>query len=192
METAKRAQTLSPIVVWLAWTGGSFLAGVVALALSFGILRLVDGNEDRLAAPILITALVLLLGVAQALVLSMRLRRPWGWLGVSAAGCALAVLVFLLIAVLGAMGNLNPMGWTTTLTLIIFGACMGVVQWAYLRRLWSQAIWWIPASILGWALPGLLVGRAFTSPLQLTMLGIIPAAITGALVAWWFSGLDRP
>jgi hypothetical protein len=81
---------------------------------------------------------------------------------------------------------------TTTLTLTIYGASTGVVQWAYLRRQWTQAIWWIPSSIIGWALLGIMVGPVFTNLYQVTLLGLVPASVTGLLVAWWFSGNSRP
>jgi hypothetical protein len=187
METVKKDRQLSPIDTWLAWVGGSFLASVLALVVSFGLLRLSRLNEDRWGFAFLVPSLVLFLGIAQALVLSIRLRRTGWWVVVTAAGCILSVLVFLLLSFLASQGYLNPMGMTTTLTLAIFGACTGVVQFLYIRPKWSQAGWWIPASLVGWALPGILVGQVFTAPLQMTLLGAIPAAVTGVLVAWWFA-----
>lgn len=188
MEAANRNRKSSPIVIWLAWAGGSFLAAACALGLTLVILRVSGVNEDRWMGRILVPALVILLGVAQALVLSLRLKRAGWWVGVTAAGCALTILIFMLISKLASMGLVNPFGMTTTLTLMIYGACTGVVQWVYLRRRWAQAIWWIPASIIGWALPGILVGPVFTNLNQMTWVGLVPAAVTGLLVAWWFSG----
>jgi hypothetical protein len=179
----------TPFETWLAWAGGSFLAGICALVLSIAIVRWSGANEDRWMIPVLVPALVVFLGVAQALVLSMRLQRAaWWWVGVTAAGCGLSILILLLISTLGSNGNLNPAGITITLALMIYGACTGIAQWLYLRRRWSRAIWWVPASIIGWALPGIIVGQVFTSPIQITLVGLLPASVTGLLVAWWFSG----
>jgi len=185
-------QRLSPFVIWIAWAGGSTLASACALALTLLILRVSNVNEDRWMARILVPALVILLGVTQAAVLSLRLKRAGWWVGVTAAGCALSILIFMLISGLASKGLLNPFGMTTTLLLTIYGASTGVVQWAYLRRQWTQAIWWIPSSIIGWALPGILVGPVFTNLYQVTLLGLVPASVTGLLVAWWFSGNSRP
>ena len=185
-------QRLSPFVIWIAWAGGSTLASACALALTLLILRVSNVNEDRWMARILVPALVILLGVTQAAVLSLRLKRAGWWVGVTAAGCALSILIFMLISGLASKGLLNPFGMTTTLLLTIYGASTGVVQWAYLRRQWTQAIWWIPSSIIGWALLGIMVGPVFTNLYQVTLLGLVPASVTGLLVAWWFSGNSRP
>jgi hypothetical protein len=46
---------------------------------------------------------------------------------------------------------------TTSTSLILFGALVGTGQWLALRR-HLRAGWWIPATCLGWAVTGLIVG----------------------------------
>ena len=46
---------------------------------------------------------------------------------------------------------------TTSTSLILFGALVGTGQWLALRRHF-QARWWMPATCLGWAVTGVIVG----------------------------------
>jgi len=78
---------------------------------------------------------------------------------------------------------------TTSTSLILFGALVGAGQWFALRRhLWAR--WWMPATCLGWAVTGLIVGTvsgvAFgtvsTIGPRLGVGGTVAAAVTNCAV----------
>jgi hypothetical protein len=47
--------------------------------------------------------------------------------------------------------------WTVGLSWTIFGVFVGAAQWWVIRRL-IAASWWLPATVLGWVLSGVVVG----------------------------------
>jgi hypothetical protein len=78
---------------------------------------------------------------------------------------------------------------TTSTSLVLFGALVGTGQWLALRR-HLRAGWWMPATCLGWAVTGLIVGTvsgvAFgtvsTIGPRLGVGGTVAAAVTNCIV----------
>lgn len=78
---------------------------------------------------------------------------------------------------------------TTSTSLILFGALVGTGQWLALRR-HLRAGWWMPATCLGWAVTGVIVGTvsgvAFgtvsTIGPRLGVGGTVIAAVTNCIV----------
>jgi hypothetical protein len=78
---------------------------------------------------------------------------------------------------------------TTSTSLILFGALVGTGQWLALRR-HLRAGWWMPATCLGWAMTGVIVGTvsgvAFgtvsTIGPRLGVGGTVAAAVTNCIV----------
>jgi hypothetical protein len=170
-----------PLRAALAWIGIMLLAGwaaVIALLLVTLIASLLISpfNEDNFATNAFIPALVICTTVGQMLVLRGILGSAWGWLAAGAVGWS---LIYGLVGVL-LRPYLPDLGPEVSLTLI--GLCVGVVlgitQWAFLRRHFSGAGWWVPASIVGWTLLGLIRSNS------LFILGLMPGVLGGAVLAY--------
>ena len=168
------------VAVWFLWVivntvGAALAVGIIFLALSIpGI------DEDKALPYIAIPAFGLLISIAQFMLLSTYIpRNGWSILA-SLAGWSLGFATILLF---GRFVSFAAVQGTET-TLVIIGTCLGLAQWFILRPHLAAALWWIPANIFGWWLLGLLVGRAFTSLIQLTLIGTIPALLTGAALAF--------
>ncbi len=144
------------------------------------------------------------IGLAQWLVLRRGLPHTGGWVAATLAGYA-AIGVLPLIA-----GALQPgwpdwaftliiggkMHWLARveptwpaaaslpggLTLILFGALLGVMQWLVLRGRVHQAGWWVAISAGGWALAVALSTVSWA--LFVLMSWSIPAAVAGAGMVW--------
>jgi hypothetical protein len=170
----------NPIAAWFLWVivntvGAAVAVGIISLARSIpGI------DEDKALPYIAIPAFGLLISIAQFMLLSTYIPRNGWWILASLAGWSLGFPTILFI---GRFVSFAAMQGTET-TLVIIGTCLGVAQWFILRPHLAAAPWWIPANILGWWLLGLLVGRAFTSLIQLTLIGAIPALLTGAALVF--------
>jgi hypothetical protein len=77
----------------------------------------------------------------------------------------------------------------TGVSMTMFGALVGGAQWLALRRR-VRAGWWLPATCLGWALSGVIVGAlsgvtagtVSTIGPDVGLLGFVVAAVAGCLV----------
>jgi hypothetical protein len=56
--------------------------------------------------------------------------------------------------------------------LMLVGGCLGTAQWLVLRKHIPNAIWWIPANMVGWGLVG------FTASLGIFTVLVYPAVTT--------------
>jgi len=62
--------------------------------------------------------------------------------------------------------------WSGAIQLVLVGGLPGVAQWLVLRNHIPNAFWWIPASMIGWGLVGILGNLGF-------IVFIFPAVATG-------------
>lgn len=176
------ASVISSVRPWLLWVGASLLGAGLAGGITYLLIfhpAVID--EDRWAAFVFVPAFGILTGLAQAAVLSRWGRHAFWWVAVTLIGWLLAYVSIV------ALGSLLPparLGSTAT-TLIILGASTGIIQWMMMRQHFPSASLWILASVLGWALLALIVGKAFTQPADLALVGAVPSSATGTLLAWW-------
>jgi len=111
----------------------------------------------------------LTIGVAQWLVLRMKIPNAYWWILATGAGWIVGRLIALL---------LFPPEYGILAGSAI-GAAMGSFQWLILRRHVNRTYWWIIMSILGWL-------WAMTSVLGLYLIGVVAGAITGFALNFLF------
>ncbi len=182
--------------LWLAWTlatAAGMLLGLVPFAFFVADL---DSGLVRILVPLLAG---LLIGLLQWLALRPYLTRSVDWVLTGGAGWALGFALGLLV--IQAIGG-NPLG--ALLGYLLFGLIIGALQWPVLRREIPNALPWIIASMLGWAL-GAYLGQAVLTGLSggeglsqvvSTMVvagvtGLVAGAITGLALVWIVRQPDR-
>jgi hypothetical protein len=137
-------------------------------------------TEDFLFDYVFFPLLVLLTGLLQYLLLRRYLPRMGWWIVATALGWPLGIAVVYLGYAIWPIALSANSPWSATLV----GAVVGLAQWLVLRQRVLRAGWWVPASALGWGLVRLIAGEVFTSPVELLIIGAVPAAVTG-LAMWW-------
>lgn len=180
--------------LWLWWVLANTVGSAVGAALAFGSMNAVKAfvpgagaNEDRVFGVMLLATLVVAIGLAQWAVMRRHVPQAWQWPFASALGvCVGFALVISAGTLLGAravlpygLGMLSGMAG-----MALFGLGVGAVQWLYLRQHVAHSGWWILASAFGWAVLGIVVDKAFTVPIQVAFVGLVPALFTGAALVW--------
>ena len=123
-------------------------------------------TEDLMIDYVFFSLLVLLSGLLQYLLLRHYLPRMGWWIAATALGWPLGIaVVYLGYTIWPVALNANSM-WSAAL----IGAVIGLAQWLVLRRRVPRAGW--------------IAGEVFTSPVELLIIGAVPAAVTG-LALWW-------
>jgi hypothetical protein len=174
--------------LWLAWTlatTAGMLLGFVPVAL---LGREVDALWVRLLLPLWAGFLV---GLFQWLALRPYLTHAADWLVNGGLGWAAAFALGLLVIQL--LGGL----WGTLLAYLLFGLIIAVLQWPVLRREIPNALAWVIASVVGWALGALIsqlvlgavaAGRppnqVLESALVSGLTGLVAGAVTGLALVW--------
>jgi hypothetical protein len=170
--------------LWLGWTlatAGGMLLGFLPTILLVNVL---DLGLAQIAVPVLAGTVI---GFSQWLVLRrfVTASTQWNWTdGISwAAGYILGLL---LIQMLPSTVFVVFVGY------FLFGIIVALVQWPVLRREIPQALTWLIASAVAWAV-GYWVSQAvlslFTDPLIDPVVGTAVIAITSGLVAGAITGL---
>ena len=125
-------------------------------------------------------------GIAQWIVLRRRLPDVRWWAGLSILGFGIG----------RAAGDIATQGLPTALgeglTGAVIGLSVGVAQWLSLRRVFPEAGWWIPASVIAWTIGWFIISYAeglTGSPDVTTYVGgAIGAAfagiVTGGALIW--------
>lgn len=174
--------------IWATWAAISTFSLVVAIFAATLVVSALSLNEDRAMAPILLPTWFILMAGGQTWLLSARLRHVGWWPAACAVGWLSLVPAVWLIQRLPVDAMNLP---TTATTLLIVGVTLGVAQWLLMRGQWSRAGWWPVASSLCGVLLPLLIGPTITSMFEFVLLGAIPGAVMGLLVAWMFVDLRR-
>ena len=175
--------TLSIPIAWLiSWAIISQIERVVGGTIEVaGRTRI---TEDLLFGYVFLPLLGLLTGLLQCLPLRRYLPRTGWWIAATALGWSLGFAVaYLGYAIWPVALNANST-WAVEIVFVSIGAATGLVQWLVLRRRVPRAGWWVLASALGWGLVRPIAGEAFTSLLELLIIGAVPAVVTG-LALWW-------
>lgn len=126
-------------VTWLGWLLG--IPCIIVLAL-LGEGLGIGGTQAIVGA-----GMGLGVGLLQARALRSVGMRPAPWLASSAIGLALPFLPFDLAHLLG-----RSLPYSLPACVAAGGVIVGTWQALLLRRLFHGALWWVPASILGWLL----------------------------------------
>jgi hypothetical protein len=175
--------------LWLGWTLATGLGMLVGLLTFIPLLPILDLGVARVVIPLWAGILV---GAFQWLVLRGYLTHSIDWILNGGIGWALGYGLGLII-----IQALRDFAWGAFLGYIIFGLIIAVLQWPVLRREIPNALPWILASIIGWALGaylsqivlGLFVTGDAIEPVWSTTIiagttGLIAGAITGLVLVW--------
>lgn len=128
-------------LLWIKWLIANIAGSVIAFILVSGIPLLFAGAVGaglRIVMIVMVVVAGAAFGVAQAYVLVRRIDRPGLWVLATAAGFTFGLLI----------AGVRPQ--EVVIRDMLIGGLMGFFQWLLLRRQFEQAIWWIPASIIGW------------------------------------------
>ncbi|HUE98806.1 MAG TPA: hypothetical protein VMN99_06100 [Anaerolineales bacterium] len=170
--------------LWLGWTlatAGGMLLGFLPAILLVNVLNL---GLAQIAVPVLAGTAI---GFAQWIVLRRYVTAGTQWIladGISwAAGYILGLL---LIQMLPSTVFIAFIGY------FLFGAIVALVQWPVLRREIPQALTWVIASAVAWAV-GYWVSQGvlslFTDPVIAPVVGTTVIAVTSGLVAGAITGV---
>lgn len=161
--------------IWLSWVAASIFGMLLGWALGWRVSFMLPGLLASAGIGLLTGAG---LGSLQALVLRRSLAQPGWWLAATAAGWTAGFGVGTAAAA--------ELGLTEfqfgLLAGAITGAAAGLLQWLVLRRMVTQAGWWIPASIFAWS-SSLLYFNPGVSWLG-AFYGLLSGMVTGTLLLW--------
>lgn len=177
----------------LANAVGGAVYWVVGLPIGHVACRIMDAQSGLFSFSVGCAALViamagLTLGTMQSFVVEARIAGRGWWVLASGLAWPVAWLMFAMAA--EGIGVISwTQGGTTGSPLSGFaseamgGALLGAMQWCVLRRKYSWAGWWIPATALGWAV-GEPMGQAVFRGLNAPGVGL-----SGALVYLGIGGV---
>ncbi|MBZ0303602.1 MAG: hypothetical protein K8J31_27935 [Anaerolineae bacterium] len=180
-------------MLWVLWVAASTLATLSAWGATYSTIAglkattLIRGlQEDQVLMPIFVLAVALLLAVLQWIVIRRYVFQARQWIGFSLGGWGAAIGMLILasraggvVAQISIQPEMMPYGMFA-----IMGFALGSTQWLFLRRDVPNAGWWIPASIVGWLLAGLVIGPSINHLAEMAVLGTAPAVVTGATLVW--------
>ena len=129
-------------------------------------------------------------GYVQGRLVGKWIDKPRQWLWASVLGMGTPFLLWDLSAVIGAESV-----FSLPMSVLVGGLFVGILQWRLLRPHSGRAIWWVPASLVGWGLPAAAIalgdGGVFPGPGgQLLSLGamifggVALGAVTGKTLSW--------
>jgi hypothetical protein len=170
------------------WVLFSIVSGVVAFVVYLLIMKIynafvgswivVNGEihivEDFLLPYILWPIYGLLYGYLQYILLRRYFPRMGWWILATALSLSLTSLIMDMGWSIASVLGIDPYSmWLVAIQLVLVGGFLGIAQWLVLRKHISNAMWWIPANMVGWGLVGISgVLGVFTTL-------VYPAVITG-------------
>lgn len=190
---ADRAQWIFLGKWLLANAVGGAVYWVVGLTIGHVACRLIDPQSSLSSFSVGCAAVVVImaglsLGTMQSLVLESRIARRGWWVLASGLAWPVAWLMFAMVA-----EGIGVITWTRNVATgssllgfaseVMGGALLGAMQWCVLRRKYSQAGWWIPATAVGWALGG-LAGQAVFRGLNAPGVGLSGILVYLAIGGW--------
>jgi hypothetical protein len=154
------------------------------LTIIFGDFIYVDGvrhiTEDYLGFFTFVPLVGLLTGVLQYGLLRRYLPRMGWWVLATFGGWLLGLLLILMY---GWFNSWTYESFDMDFVFIVLGLSIGGGQWLVLRHRLSKAGWWIGANVLGWVLSDLIIGEGSDQG-EIFALGVLPACVTAAMLAW--------
>jgi hypothetical protein len=178
----------------LWWAVASAAGWVLAAAVMFVALDLVYAlwpattvDIDDIVVPV---AMLLCLPLFQWLLLRRRIPRSGYWYLATAAGLMIGYFGLTGAASPALRGLSVPGSERGLISGMVIGLCLGVAQWAVLRRHMRLPGLWVVVSVLGWTSAGVaavaIAGESGTIAPALIVMGVIVGVWTGlALAVLW-------
>jgi hypothetical protein len=191
--------------LWFAWVGVSGVGSLVGFAVYFPLVLVVSENLG-VVLQVLISlsggaVLGASIGVSQRIVFRRIMPQLGSWVSASAAGGAAGGLLGFEIG--QAAGSMAGFNMALLVGGALLGAGLGVAQWKVLQDKFSNAGWWVLASILGlgggpWmgrvlgeaaynvlnASTGELTARVVSTIISAGLMLLSYGAVSGAAVVW--------
>ena len=171
-----------------AWVLFSIVSGVTAFVAYLLIMRIynafagdwivINGKthiaEDFLLPYILWPIFGLLYGYLQYILLRRYFPHMGWWILATAISLSFTFLGLDMGWSIASALGIDPYSvWLVVIQLMLVGGFLGAAQWFVLRRQIPNAVWWIPANMVGWGMVG------FTGALGVFTILVYPAIITG-------------
>lgn len=189
LDVDERKVSQNEFGLWLGWTLATAAGMVLGLLPFIPFLPVLDLGVARIAIPL---ATGFLVGTFQWLVLRGYLTHAADWILNGGVGWAVGYGLGLMV-----IHMLRVYPWGALIGYLLFGLVISVLQWPVLRREIPNALPWVLASVVGWALGvyvsqvvlDLFVGAEAVSPALSTTLiagttGLVAGAITGLVLVW--------
>jgi hypothetical protein len=162
-----------PIAWTIAWAIISRAVGVVGARIEVGGYSRI--TEDFLGLYVLLPVLGLLLGLLQYLLLRRYLPRIVAWIAATTAGW-LSLSALLGIFAFVAVAPPAPL-------IVLAGGFLALPQWFVLRTRVPNAVVWLIASTVSWALAFVLNRGRISNQGQVLTVLLLPPVV--ASIAWW-------
>jgi hypothetical protein len=175
--------------LWLGWTLATAGGMLLGFLLTIPLVNMLDLGFARILVPILAGVLI---GFSQWIVLRQYLTTGSDWVLAGGAGWAAGYALGLLL-----MQNLSSTFLGGTVSYLLFGAIVALVQWPVMRREIPSTVTWIVVNSLGWAAGlwasqialNLFFHEPVIEPAVSTVViagtsGLVAGAITGIALIW--------
>jgi len=170
-------------IIWVLFSIVSGVTAFVAYVLIMKIYNAFAGEwivvngvthiaEDYLLPYILWPIYAMLCGYLQYLLLRRYFPHMGWWILSTAIGLSLTFLGLDMGQSIASALGIDPYSvWLVVIQFTLVGGFMGAAQWLVLRGHIPNAIWWIPANMVGWGMAG------FTKFLGVLGILVLPASI---------------
>ena len=127
--------------------------------------------------------------VMQWLVMERQGYRPGRWVSATIAGIAASAIIGMVVMATLDVANILPENMEIIPGMIMAGLILGAAQWMALRRQAAGAGWWVPASVLGFFIGGIVYSLLGNQVLLLDEYGLgFPGRYELALLIAAFAG----
>ena len=176
------SKSLQRLLIFLVWIIVSSLALILGYFSIWVFMSSVDGKVGPISeAAFIFLSFGVFLPLAQWFIIRKFLPKSHEWLIASVIGVLISAGIGFGIfsLTIDASQEIGNVGKAT-----LFGAMIGVAQWAYLRQHTHNAAWWILSSALGWGIMSLSTGMIVDGFLELVMFGLTPVTFTGVAIVY--------
>jgi hypothetical protein len=178
---------------WLSWVAASTAAILLGFGILYGLIFLAKAilpgvNEDMLFGGLVFPVLAALLGIFQWLVLRTRIPKAGWWVPATTVGMLIGIALG--VGMIPWISRLTGRTWDwdyqpNLLGLYaIIGLTLALVQLLVLRRHVTASWLWLPVTMVGWGVLGLLMGKSIDRMSDIFALGAVPGVFTGLGLLW--------
>ena len=192
--TPSGRQTHAPDwLFWLSWVAASTAAILLGFGIMYALIFLAKAvlpgiNEDRIFGSLMFPVLATVLDALQWVVLRRRIPRSGWWILVTGVGMLVGVALSGGVVQVISRVTGRPWNWNSQPDILVFygiiGFALALAQLPILRRQFMGAALWLLASIVGWLILGLIIGKSIDRMSDIVALGAVPAAFTGLGLIW--------
>jgi len=164
------------------WVSATAVGTLVAFAAFIGVFSVIGEPSDALF-PFLAGGMALIFGAFQQRVVRRELGRGRGWAVATGAGFGLGIGLVVALGIGERTGFVHEVA-DGALAGAVGGAVLGSAQWLVLREVASNARWWVPASIVAWAVGAAVADGVahFADGTDLLVGPVVAAAFTGVML----------